>query len=215
MEQRVTSPSLHDLPPPQGTTRHVIPASRGWSGVLRARGTARIEDTHGEQAVDTLFYVAAEMDERYDPQATLLAAGTAALSVGTALVSNVGNVLARITADTLGAHDTIVGCCCSEANGTRFGAPARHLHSCRDNFLIELARYGRDRRDIVGNMNFFMPVRVNPDGELAVRAGDSRPGHFVEITAGKRAILIVISNCPQMNNPCNGFNPTEVAIWLP
>jgi urea carboxylase-associated protein 1 len=177
--------------------------------------TARIEDTAGEQAVDTLLYVADAMDERYDPQATLLRAGTAALTRGVALVSNRGRVLAEITADTLGAHDTIVGHCCAETNATRFGPGAGRLHSCRDNFLLELARYGRDRRDIVGNVNFFMPVPVRDGGDLAVREGRKEPGHYVEITAGSRDVLIVISNCPQINNPCNGFDPTPVAVWLP
>lgn len=206
---------VRDRPPPPGAARHDVPAGGSWSGRLSAGATARIVDVCGEQAVDTLFYVADDMDERYDPQATLLRAGTAALSAGVALISNRGRVLGTITADTLGAHDTIVGHCCAETNAARFGPGAGLLHSCRDNFLLELARYGRDRRDIVGNVNFFMPVPVRTGGALAVREGRKEPGCFVEVTAADRDILIVISNCPQINNPCNGFDPTPVAVWLP
>lgn len=192
----------------------VIPAGAWWTGRLRAGAVARIEDVHGEQAVDTLFYVADDMDERYDPQATLLAAGVTRLTTGHALISNRGATLATITADTFGGHDTIVGCCCAEANATRFGEAARFLHSCRDNFLMALASHGRDRRDIVGNVNFFMPVPVGPEGALAVGGGDPTPGLYVEVTAGDRDVLIVISNCPQLNNPCNGFDPTPVRVRL-
>jgi uncharacterized protein len=193
---------------------HVVPAGAWWTGRLQAGATARIEDTFGEQAVDTLFYVADDMAERYDPQATLLAAGTTRLTAGHALISNRGATLARIVADTLGAHDTVVGHCCAEANATRFGGGARALHSCRDNFLMALAAHGRDRRDIVGNVNFFMPVPVAAGGDLAVGGGDPTPGHYVDLTAGDRDILIVISNCPQINNPCNGFDPTPIRVLM-
>lgn len=191
---------------------HVIPAGAWWTGRLAAGAVARIEDTHGEQAVDTLFYIADDMDERYDPQATLLAAGTTRLTTGHALISNRGRPLAQLTDDTLGGHDTIVGCCCAEANATRFGEGARALHSCRDNFLMALAAHGRDRRDIVGNVNFFMPVPVERNGGLAVGGGDPTPRHHVDVTADNRDLLIVISNCPQLNNPCNGFDPTPIRV---
>lgn len=193
---------------------HDIPAGAWWTGRLAAGRTARIVDVHGEQAVDTLFYVADDMDERLDPQATLLAAGTTRLTAGHELISNRGRVLARITADTLGAHDAIVGCCCAETNATRFGEGAEALHSCRDNFLMALASHGRDRRDVVGNVNFFMPVPVAEGGDMAVGGGDPTPGHYVEVTAGPRDLLIVISNCPQVNNPCNGFDPTPVRVEM-
>jgi uncharacterized protein len=204
--------------PEPSTTRYrlVVPPGRSWSGVARSGETLRITDLVGEQAVDTLIYCAHDTTERYDAQLTVLMQGGPVITRGTALYSSRGRIMATVTGDTLGAHDTLVGCCSAEGNAVRFGDEARHLHSCRDNFLIELAKHGMSKRDIVANLNFFMPVPVEEDGRLAIVAGVKEPGHFVDLLAAID-LLVVISNCPQVNNPCNGFDPTaiEVAIVNP
>ena len=175
--------------------------------------TLRIVDLMGEQAVDTLLYSAADTAERYDAQLTALSQGSTVVTRGTKLYSSRGRVMMTIMADTLGAHDTLVGCCSAEGNAVRFGEEARHLHSCRDNFLIELARHGMSKRDIVANLNFFMPVPIEEDGRLAIVDGAKQPGHFVDLLAGMD-VLCVISNCPQINNPCNGFDPTPIEVQI-
>jgi urea carboxylase-associated protein 1 len=121
--------------------------------------------------------------------------------------------MATIAGDTLGAHDTLVGCCSAEGNTVRFGEETRYLHSCRDNFLIELAKHGMSKRDIVPNLNFFMPVPLEEDGRLAIVAGVDEPGHSVDLLAALD-VLCVISNCPQINNPCNGFDPTPIEVII-
>ena len=194
--------------------RQVVPPGRSWSGIVISGETIRIVDLVGEQAVDFLVFSAADKTERYDAQLTLLTRGNTAITRDTRLLSNRGHELMMVTSDTLGAHDTLVGCCSAEANTVRFGEQARHLHSCRDNFLIELAKHGMSKRDIVPNLNFFMPVPVEEDGRLAIIAGTQQPGHCVDLVA-RMDVLCVLSNCPQINNPCNGFDPTpiEVAIF--
>ena len=87
------------------------------------------------------------------------------------------------------------------------------MHACRENFLIEVAKHGMTKRDIVGNINFFMNVPIQPDGSLAIVDGVSKPGDYVEMVA-EMDVLAVISNCPQVNNPCNGFNPTPVRVLI-
>ncbi|WP_158811188.1 urea amidolyase associated protein UAAP2, partial [Beijerinckia sp. L45] len=192
---------------------HVIPAQKPWSGLIKAGQTLRIVDLEGCQAVDTLFYSAADMTERYSAQDTLREQGSAYLGVGTRLISNEGNVLATVTADTCGRHDTCAGACSCESNTVRFGQATKYMQACRENFVLEISRYGLSKRDVVPNINFFMNVPIEPSGDLIIVDGISSPGDHVEITAAMD-IICVISNCPQVNNPCNGFNPTPIRVLI-
>jgi len=191
----------------------VIAAGKPWSAVVRQGQVLRIVDLEGQQAVDTLFYNAHDYAERYSVHDTLLAQGSAYLTAGSALLSNEGNVMVTVTADTCGLHDSSAGACSCEANTVRFGHHTRYMHACRENFVVELAKYGMAKRDIVSNINFFMNVPVRPDGELAIVDGASEPGDYVELRA-EMDVLCIISNCPQVNNPCNGFNPTPVRVMI-
>ena len=190
-----------------------IPARTPWSGIVRKGQYLRIVDVEGQQAVDTLFYAAADFSERYGAQETLAFQACAYIGAGTQIISNRGRTMATVLADTVGDHDTSAGACSCEANTVRFGHHTRYMHACRENFVVELAKYGMDRRDIVSNINFFMNVPVRPDGELAIVDGASRPGDYVELRSDMD-VLCVISNCPQVNNPCNGFNPTPVRVLI-
>ncbi|MGJ4943521.1 urea amidolyase associated protein UAAP2 [Bradyrhizobium sp. HKCCYLS1011] len=190
-----------------------IPAEQPWSRVLKRGQTLRIIDSEGEQAVDALIYVAADTAERYSAQDTLRVQGSAYIELGTRLISNRGRVMARITADTCGRHDTSAGCCSCESNAVRFGEATRYLHACRENFILELSRHGLTKRDIVSNLNFFMNVPIQPTGNFTVLDGPSAPGNYVDVTA-EMEVLFVISNCPQVNNPCNGFDPTPIRVEI-
>jgi urea carboxylase-associated protein 1 len=198
-----------------GTTRldSVVPARAAWSHELRAGEVLRIVDLHGQQAVDALIYALPDTSERYSMQDTLLAAGSPYLGLGTALVSNRGRTLMTITGDTCGGHDSVAGCCSCESNTVRFGHDTRYMHACRENFIVELARHGMGKRDIVPNLNFFMNVPIAPDGELVVVDGVSAPGNSVDLRA-ETDVLCVLSNCPQLNNPCNGFRPTPIRVLI-
>jgi uncharacterized protein len=195
---------------------HFIPAEAPWSGVVRKGQTIRIEDSYGQQAVDTLFYRADDFAERYSNQDTMRAQGAAYIGIGTKIMSNEGNVMLRMIADSCGGHDTSAGACSCESNTVRFGHGTKYLHACRDNFLLEVTKYGMSKRDIVPNINFFMNVPIKPSGEMTIVDGISSPGDYVELVA-ETDVLCVISNCPQINNPCNGFDPTpiRVLIWDP
>lgn len=207
------SASDRRLDPARAVLDHVVAARAPWSALLEPGQTLRIVDLEGCQAVDTLFYAWPDTAERYDAQATLRHQGSAYLTTGTALMSNRGRVIARITADSCGSHDTSAGACSCEANTVRFGHHTRFMHACRENFVTELARYGMGKRDIVSNINFFMNVPVRPDGTLAIVDGVSRAGDHVDIRIDLPA-LCVISNCPQINNPCNGFDPTPIRVLI-
>ena len=190
---------------------HDIPAERPWSRVIKKGETLRIIDSDGQQAVDALLYNAADPTERYSAQDTLRVQGAAYIVLGTQLISNMGRVMARITADTCGRHATSAGCCSCESNAVRFGEATRYQHACRENFILELSKHGLTKRDIVANLNFFMEVPIEPSGDFTVLDGISAPGNHVDVTADMD-VLFVISNCPQINNPCNGFNPTPIRV---
>ena len=210
------------LDPALAIYRRVVPAGDFWMHEIKAGQALRILDLEGNQAADTLFYNASDFRERYSAQDTLRENGSIYLTTGTKLYSNELNVLAEITADTCGRHDTLGGACSCEANTIRYGHRTRHMHSCRQSFLLGLMTwpgatgFPLNKRDIPANINFFMNVPVTPDGGLQFADGVSSPGKYVEMVA-RMDIVCLISNCPQLNNPCNGWNPTpvEVLIWNP
>ncbi|WSH67765.1 urea carboxylase-associated family protein (plasmid) [Rhizobium ruizarguesonis] len=192
---------------------HFIPAEAPWSGIVRKGQTIRIEDSYGQQAIDTLFYRTDDFAERYSNQDTMRAQGGAYIGTGTKIISNEGNVMLVMTADSCGRHDTSAGACSCESNTVRFGHGTKYLHACRDNFVIEVTKHGMSKRDIVPNINFFMNVPIKPNGEMTIVDGISAPGDYVELVADMD-VLCVISNCPQINNPCNGFDPTPIRVLI-
>ncbi len=189
----------------------VVAARAPWSLVVRAGQTLRIVDLMGNQAVDFLAYVADDPAERYDAQATVAAQRSLFLRTGSVLRTNEGRPLLQVVDSTCEYHDTIGGACSPESNTLRYGHHTRHQHACVDNFLAALAPWGLGKRDIVSNVNWFMNVPVVDDGTLGIVDGISAPGLAVELRAEVDA-LIAISNCPQINNPCNGFDPTPVRV---
>ncbi|MBY3100611.1 urea carboxylase-associated family protein [Rhizobium laguerreae] len=192
---------------------HFIAAEAPWSGIVRKGQTIRIEDSYGQQAIDTLFYRADDFAERYSNQDTMRAQSGAYIGAGTKIISNEGNVMLVMTADSCGRHDTSAGACSCESNTVRFGHGTKYLHACRDNFVIEVTKHGMSKRDIVPNINFFMNVPIKPNGEMTIVDGISAPGDYVELVA-EMDVLCVISNCPQINNPCNGFDPTPIRVLI-
>jgi len=203
------------LDPARASYKEVLPAGEPWMHEIRKGQVFRILDLEGNQAVDTLFYNARDPSERYSAQDTIMRQGSIYLTAGTALVSNQGNAMLTIVADTCGRHDTLGGACAAESNSVRYALDKKYMHSCRDNFLIALARWGQgfSKRDIPSNINFFMNVPVTPQGGLTFADGVSAAGKYVELRA-EMDVLALISNCPQLNNPCNAYNPTPVQLLI-
>jgi urea carboxylase-associated protein 1 len=189
----------------------VVAARAPWSGVVPAGGTLQIIDTEGNQAVDCLFYVAGDTAERYSAPDTVAAQGSIFLTTGSELRSNLGRPLLSVIADEVGRHDTLGGACSKESNTLRYGHHTRAQHACVENFLIEGSKWGLGKRDIVSNINWYMNVPVESDGALGIVDGLSAPGLSLTLRAHVE-VLTLVSNCPQVNNPCNGFNPTPVRI---
>jgi urea carboxylase-associated protein 1 len=204
-----------DLDPRRATVDVTVLSGEGFTQELVAGDIFRIVDLEGNQAVDTLFFNSRDLDERYSATETVRRQGNIYLSTGTALMSSEGRPLLTIVADTCGRHDTLGGACSAESNQVRYALGKKYMHSCRDSFLLALARHGRGmgKRDLPQNINFFMNVPVTPAGQLTFADGVSGPGRYVEMRA-EMDVLTLISNCPQLNNPCNGYDPTPVRLLV-
>ena len=191
----------------------VLGARAPWAHVVRAGQTLRIVDLGGNQAVDCLLYDAADPTQRYSAADTIVAQRNIFLVEGSRLLSNEGAPMMTITSTTCAYHDTIGGACSRESNTLRYGHHTAHQHACVDNFLHAAAQYGLGKRDLVSNINWFMNVPVGRDGTLGIVDGISAPGLAVDLRA-EIDVLVLISNCPQINNPCNGFDPTPVQLQV-
>jgi len=193
----------------------LIPAGEPWICEIPKGHHLRIIDVEGNQAADTLFYNAADYEDRYSAQATIRAQANIYLTTGTKLMSSRGNVLLTIVDDTCGRHDTLGGACATESNMVRYALDKRHMHACRQSFVKAALAWGRglEKRDITHNINFFMNVPLTPDGKLSFEDGISASGRYVELRA-ERDVTVLISNCPQLNNPCNAYNPTPIRLLI-
>ena len=189
----------------------VVDACAPWSAIVRAGHTLQIIDLHGNQAVDTLLYDAGCIANRYSAFDTIREQRAVYLTRGSRLLSQRLDELAVITEDTCGRHDTVGGACSQESNVIRYGEHTRHQHACRQTFLRYGAAAGIGQRELGHNINFFMNVPVAADGGLHFADGLSAPGKHVQLRAS-RDLLVLISNCPQLNNPCNGWNPPPVQL---
>ncbi len=203
------------MPPLSGPVHFddIIPARAPWDRIVRKGQTLRIIDLEGNQAVDFLMYRLDDDAERYSAQDTMAAQDNIYLRAGSVLLSNEGNPMARVTATAVAYHDTIGGACSCESNTLRYGFHTKAQHACVENFLFANSHHGLGKRDIVSNINWFMNVPVEADGALGIVDGISAPGLFVDLQA-EMDIVAVISNCPQINNPCNAFNPTPVRVVI-
>jgi urea carboxylase-associated protein 1 len=197
----------------------VCPAGEPWVKVVKKGQVFRIVDLEGNQAVDTLFYNAHDASERYSATDTVRRQNMLYLTTGSRLYSNFGNIMLTIIADTCGRHDTVGGACSAESNTTRYALEKYPMHSCRDSFLHALAhdpvckQLNMSKRDIPSNINFFMNVPVSEEGGLDFADGVSAPGKYVEMQA-EMDVVVLISNCPQLNNPCNAYNPTPIRLLV-
>lgn len=200
--------------------REVVRAGEPFLRRIGAGQVVRVLDLQGNQAVDTLFFNADDPLERYSAENTIRAQQNIYLTTGTRLVSSEDRVLMTIVADTCGRHDTLGGACAAESNMVRYDLGEKFMHSCRDSFLLAIANWhgpgyeSIGKRHLAANINFFMNVPVLTDGRLEFIDGISEAGKYVDLRA-EMDVLMLVSNCPQLNNPCNAFNPTpiEIQIW--
>ena len=189
----------------------VVPARKPWGASIAANDVLTIIDLEGQQAVDFLCYDCANPQDRYCATNTVKVQGNIFVGLGSVLYSDSGAALMTVIEDTVGRHDTVYGCCSNPNNFLRYGV--RPTESCYSNFETILKRYDLDCSAIVSNVNWFMSVPVLEDGSAGIAAAALKPGSHVALRA-ERDVLAVLSNCPQMQNPCNGYNPTPIRVTV-
>lgn len=189
----------------------IVAAGAPWGARIAGGDVLTITDLEGQQAVDFLCYDADNPADRYCATNTVKVQGNVYVGLGTVLYADSGNRLMTVVVDTVGRHDTVYGCCSNPNNFLRYGVTT--TESCYTNFEAVLARFGLGREAIVANINWFMSVPVLEDGSAGVAAAALKPGSHVALRA-ERDVLAVLSNCPQMHNPCNGYNPTPVRVTV-
>jgi len=188
----------------------IVPARQPWGRVIKRGQILRVVNLEGEQAVDFLCYDAHNPADRYSSMNTIKVQGNLYVGEGTVLYSDFGNALFTVVADTFGGrHDTIYGCCSRPNNRLRYGVET--TETCYDNFTAILAKFDLDPRYIVSNVNFFMIVPIDDAGKAGIDPGAPQRGRYVDLRA-ERDVLAVLSNCPQMHNACNGYNPTPIRV---
>ncbi len=192
-------------------TGHIVKAKQPWSGQIKKGQLLVIKDIQGQQAVDFLCYDAGNTADRYSATNTIKVQGNIYVGKGTVLYSDSGKALMTVIEDTIGRHDTVYGCCSNPNNELRYDVDTDE--SCYDNFLKELSRYKMGSESIVPNINWFMSVPVLDDGSVGVSDVELKPGNYVKLRA-ECNVLAVLSNCPQIHNSCNGFNPTPIEVSI-
>jgi urea carboxylase-associated protein 1 len=220
-ERPVVKNSIVESPlqPANAVYDKVVPAGEYWMHEVKKGQTFRILDLEGNQAADTLFYSTADPTERYSAVDTIREQGNIYLTTGSVLMSTDCNPMLTIVADTCGRHDTLGGACATESNTVRYALEKKCMHACRDSWLLAMAESEvamskhMSKRDLTSNINFFMNVPVTPQGELTFADGISEAGKYVELRA-EMDVIALVSNCPQLNNPCNAYNPTPVQVFI-
>lgn len=195
----------------------VIPGGTHWSGLIR-RGTAlRLTDIQGGANLSALFYNPEDKLERYNMPDTLKAQHTAFLTTGRVCYSDMGRVMCSIIADSVGWHDTICGVTDAAMIEAQYGQTNFQTHrndmyrSGKDGLLIELAKYGLGKRDLVAGVNFFSKAQADEAGELSFVAGHSQAGSYVDVRFDMN-VLLVLSAAPHPLDAGSEYRPAGVKL---
>ena len=197
--------------------RETLRGGQAWSRRLLRGQILRLVDVAGGACVSALFYNAREPLERYNMADTLKAQYTAYLTTGRVLYSDMGRILMSIVDDSCGWHDTISGCGDTASNLAAYGAGGYQqlrngfYRNARDNFVVELSKLGLGKRDLVANVNFFVKVSPDDEGQLAWVADNSRAGAHVDLRC-EMDTLVVLTNTPHPMDPTPGYTLYDVDL---
>jgi hypothetical protein len=185
--------------------------------VLKRQTTLRLVDLDGGANVSALFFHLEVPAERYNMPDTLKAQYTAFLTAGRVLMSDMGRALCSIVEDTCGWHDTL----CGHSNAALveslygrkpYGVARNEMHrNARDNFLVELGKWGLGEEDLVPNVNFFSKVMAGDEGELAFVSNHSRAGSHVDLRA-EMNVLVVLTAVAHPLDPSPKYAPRRVEL---
>ncbi len=194
-----------------------VPAGHHWSGVLR-RGTAlRVLDVSGGANVSCLLFNNEEKLERFNMPDTLKGQLTAFLTRGHVLYSDMGRAMCSIIDDSVGWHDTLCGASDAHDIASRYGekpyAQARNamFRNARDSLLIQIGKYGLNKRDMTATVNLFSKVTVENGGDLKFHAGNSKPNDHV-VLRFEMDVLMALSTAPHRMDTKIEYSPSSIQL---
>lgn len=197
--------------------RDVLPGGKHWSMLMRRHHRLRLTDIEGGANVGMLFYNPTNLLERYNAPDTLKCQHTFKLTQGHCLYSDMGRIFCSIVTDTHGWHDTVCGSSTKRMVVSRWGESTYQQsrndwqQNGRDSFLVEAAKYGMGRRDLVANVNWFSTVRTDEDGALSFDARGAIPGSAVELRF-EMDTLVLFHTCPHPLDPSSSYPRRPVAF---
>lgn len=188
-----------------------------WSKVIGRGKTLRLIDVEGKANVGMLLYNAYEKQERYNMPDTLKGQHIFYLKAPYCLHSDMGRILCSITGDSVGWHDTVCGCSndvlVEKKYGTRSFQEAHNAcyQSAERAFLIELAKWGLGKRDMMPNINWFSKVVSDDAGKLSYVPGNSQPGSTVDLRF-ELDTLVVLNTCQHPFDTNADYDPGPVRL---
>ena len=188
-----------------------------WSAVIARGKTLRLTALADGANVGLLLYNADLTVERYNMPDTLKGQHIFSLRHPYCLHSDMGRVLAAMTADTVGWHDTVCGCSDAKLVTKKYGAKTyqaarNEFHrNARDCFLIELAKWGLGQRDLVPNVNLFSKVVADDAGRLSFISGHAKAEDRVELRCEMNT-LVVLNTCQHPLDPDPQYHPRPVRL---
>lgn len=197
----------------------VLPGGGKWSKIIKRGHKIRISTEDGTGALTALFYNADNTAERFNSADTVKIQWNAFLGKGKVLYSELGHILFSITEDTTGGMiDVIAGMNNPRIIKERFGEGNfddirnRYYKSDRENFLVELGKYGMGKRDIIPCMNLFSKVDVKEGSKLVLSKRRAKPGSYIELRA-EMNVLLVLSNTPHVMDE-GKYDPSPVQLTI-
>jgi uncharacterized protein len=170
---------------------------------LRRFDVIRITNPGGTPGAALFLWNADEVSERYNAGDTVKLQWTTHLTTGRVLFSDMGRVLAAITADTGAGHDSIIG--------PNTPAQTGAARNGRDNLRLAAAKFGLTRRDLGPALSLFSNVGTDEAGRFQYR-GAPPPGAMVELRA-EQNLLLALSNTPHALSPVSAATgPIDIAI---
>lgn len=195
-----------------------VPGGGHTSFVLKRGQVLRLTDIEGGANVSLLLFNAAEKSERLNLPDTLKGQHTAKLTTGHCLYSDMGKVLAAITADTCGWHDSFGGVLNAEEVSEKYGQGRYQelrngfFRNGMDNLLVEMGKWNLNLQDLLMNLNLFSRVDVDADGSFQFQSGNSKAGDYIELYAPMDTLMVLTAlQHPMDPNPQYAPKPVQLA----
>jgi len=204
----------HEQIPGRVVQTSVLEPGGGEAWEVKKGQVLRVTDVEGQQVGDLVCFNLHRLEEKISPQNTISLNKTIRPTTGHGLWSDEANLMMTFVADTCGVHDLLAGACSRYTNKRRYDKDA--TPNCRDNLAAAARPWGLGWKDIPYNLNVFMNVPIGPDNSFRIDVPKSKAGDYIDLRA-EMDVLVVLSNCPQVHNPCNNYRlkPLKVVIYEP